>query len=850
MPQHSKQGKKQKYKRIFAGVLAVLIAVIMVLSLIYPIFANAAPALGAGSGIEISGEIGYNRMFRVMDYTPFRIHLVNNGADFSGRLQIMLDVSRSTNSRNFVAYSSEIALPGGGAQLVEMYIPLTRIRPAHRVVLMDDEGREAASAMLLAQAIDPALVMAGILTEQPQAANHLRALHFEVPGSLATQRHLVNRLIHLGEHNFPRSSQTLSSFDIIIIDDFSTNRLSQDQLAALDEWVSAGGLLVLGGGEGFSKLELPGLPVPERVGSLSLTSLEGLDYFEELSIQGPIQSLTLDVFDIAWQENSPYVVVADYDGQDIAITHVVRHGEGSIVVHAFSLVYQGGFAGLNGAADFLSSIYEPLLPSTPREHDNMGSHQFTWSINNLPSLDNDFIIFILVSIGIYAISICTAVYFILKWRDKREYGFVVIPILAVMVTAAVYMFSLGSNYRVPISNTITRVELGPASGRAFADSLTAVSAPTSGDVDVRLANNAPISFELGQGAWDWGGMPMLPPGQVAEREEAEIFLGGSPRITYLGRSVWEAGHFSQSKNLEFPGGIYADVLIENGMIVGTITNNTGLKLQDVMVGVGEEFENKGQLQSGESLSINQELLPFSSRGLWGVPQDMLPIEGRVGGMADQRPGSGHPRDINVRRSILGNVVGAHPSMNAVRVGASRGGYADELLYLLELGGGIEMHVIAFNYDDIMGKGLVVNGAYPSSMHTNIIETRFLLGLDILEGFSHIHPGLVQPAEIAASGPFNFSPGFGNISVQGGGVLQVVFELGGVELEYIDVFWETAPEAYLFNHSSGEWEPLSGYYDEQLAEIMGPEARLVLRTEVSEFEWLNAPEIAIGGTGGN
>lgn len=119
-----------------------------------------------------------------------------------------------------------------GARIDQMYVKV-----------MDQEGREAASKRLkLNVSMETAELFVGILSDTPDRLQYLNG----VGVNYSTLR---TRTIEMSARTLPSQEMELDQLDVLLISNFDTGTLSGDQVKAVWEWVSKGGVLLLGTGE-------------------------------------------------------------------------------------------------------------------------------------------------------------------------------------------------------------------------------------------------------------------------------------------------------------------------------------------------------------------------------------------------------------------------------------------------------------------------------------------------------------------------------------------------------------------------------------------------------------------------
>ena len=837
---------KPNYKRIAAAVLAIIIALVMVLGMLQPLFASS---LGSNTVIE-DAQIGFSRMYRMSGYTPFRVSLANGDLPFEGTLRIMVDVSQVASERNFVIYSSPVSMPPGSTEDIEMVIPLSVFRRTHRAILADADGRIVASRTMFASAVDSHSAMVGMLTDNPRGAGRLRWMQLGSDMGFGRVPILNERLIFLDETNFPSGTNTLDNFNMVIIDGFD-GYLREEQVDALEEWVHGGGVLVLAGDaiNQFASIRF----------SQTLLSV-GLGPLSSRLRQLPSDDMTLT--------------------EARERTHVLQVGSGTLIVHEFSLTGEP-FTLLDGAETFLSEVYGAVI-SLGTHHRGFWSHEMIRLTGNLPSFNSPQLPLIFVIGGLYALAIGSVLYIVLKKRDKREAAIYVIPAAAFCVTAVITIVGLGSNYQTPISNTVTRLFLESGENLALADSFTGVHTPASGDIDVRLANDTFIRFEsipewqvmprtgrLFSSFIPMGAMAVPPSGQsarITERNEAEIFLDGAPRITFLNRASWSGSHFSQNVQVELDGALHGEFAFEDSILVGNLRNDTGLDLHDVIVVIGAVVRHFEFLEDGGTIELREELSTAPSHfSAWNIVDDVFPFQGLGHNLSPEEG-----RELHFRRDLLTTMLTGNmtrPAIVSHGTAASSFSVAAELdgedisdeppgagrgrrVTRHEAGGPVNIRVMGYNFDDITGMDINVGGVPARSLHNNFVVTDLPAGLGSSERFD-IPLGIVSFTALESDTRFEYHDFSSTFSTQEAGFVELIYNFDA-RIDLLQISWDTEMHTTgvsrsIYNHRTGEWEDIRREYSDDIEYYIN-NGELRLRADFQAFSWFGAPSIRlVGGT---
>src|SRR6266849_1005529 len=236
----------------------LLIASCLALALIF--FVAPAQARAATGGPSLQVNAGFETRYRDGNWVPVQVTLRNDGAYFNGVLSLSAPVPQFLTQSNTLptsAYQLPVALPNGTQKQVTLSIPLYYDTQSVTAKLLDGSGHVAVTQTTTLNPLLPADVLVGILSDQSSGFWPLSATPLpDQSGSVA--------LDFLNASTMPAIPALLKSFDVIVLDNFTTGTLSAAQLTALQSWVQQGGtLLLVGGPEGQRTLDaLPAGLVP------------------------------------------------------------------------------------------------------------------------------------------------------------------------------------------------------------------------------------------------------------------------------------------------------------------------------------------------------------------------------------------------------------------------------------------------------------------------------------------------------------------------------------------------------------------------------------------------------------
>ncbi len=193
---------------------------------------------------DVDLKAGYGNNIEIGSYAPFYVEITNNGKDFEGSVQMIVPGRGGSN----VMYEKELSLQAGGTKTVELVGMIDRVTRQVNIRVADNKGKVIWSSLEnCTTSADLSDVNVGILSDDYSALGYMDHKTFSAHKELTTQ------IYELTKDSFPTDWHALDMLDVIVISDFSTDILSEEQLNALGLWVSDGGLLMVGTGSTSNK---------------------------------------------------------------------------------------------------------------------------------------------------------------------------------------------------------------------------------------------------------------------------------------------------------------------------------------------------------------------------------------------------------------------------------------------------------------------------------------------------------------------------------------------------------------------------------------------------------------------
>ncbi|MDD3023398.1 MAG: hypothetical protein PHE26_05805, partial [Syntrophomonadaceae bacterium] len=370
--------------------------------------------------VNIKAIAGFNGYTRLGQPFPLQVTVENNGPEIKGTLEFS-----STYNGSRILHQREVQLPRGSKKKVNMYIPANEAK-TYTLDLMA-AGKRITSTKVRIVILQPQEVLAGVLASDPATLNHLTGIKLPAEGQRIT-------VINLRGEDITENSLLLDSIDLIAINNFPSSQLSSHQLTAVQAWVERGGMLVLAGGSNWQKTlsTLPAAMLPVQLegsrtvkggslaGKLAASGFPAGTSFvisEGKIVSG--QALLLD-------GNSPLIVQKE-------------KAKGNIIYMAFDLA-SPPFVNWSGNVSMWTDLLNRIDPhhiisagtSKAMNQRPYQAQEMSWVLRNIPAAGLPSTATLALVLLVYLLLLGPGIYLLLKKYDRRDWGWLVIPLLAVL----------------------------------------------------------------------------------------------------------------------------------------------------------------------------------------------------------------------------------------------------------------------------------------------------------------------------------------------------------------------------------------------------------------------------------
>ncbi|MGN0292550.1 MAG: hypothetical protein ACI4D3_00940 [Lachnospiraceae bacterium] len=582
---------------------------------------------------EIQVVCGLNGNFRSGASIPVTIYIESLKKDFEGTVRMIVP-GDSDYGTDAVAYEKEVLLSAGVQKVVTMSVYSSSSMSAFKFQLEDESGDILVDKNVTMKSQSGEQVLVGVLSDDYTALNYFDGLPFSLDSGAATNV----RLVELDVDIFPEQASGIEALGYLIINSYDTSVLSDAQYNAIKGWVEQGGVLIIGTGSDYSRTLsvfqddfLEGSVGDAIEGTMELDgeNSEALNYTKEQGIMeiSLKNGKTLKGVFRKTDAKSGLVWSRDYKQGHVVVTAfnlgmepIVSWSQKSKM--ASLLLEKSAFGYSSTRIDNLSygnvSIDRWMLSSALD-----GLHDVNYP--NMKLLGILFVVFILV--------VGPGLYLLLKAFDKREWMWLLVPVLAIGFTAGIFLVTQNLRIRYPRESSVTTLYYDMDSENDVQEKVyMAIQVPGAGKEQVHL-NPSMVNLKLGGEGYDYYYYGL--PGdqtlnaryeyKTAVRETAEGYQLGIRNKETFGSAYMSMNHVTEDSSA---CGLELEAERTIAGIKGKVTNQTGQDLYCVSVYSGSSMIMLGSLKAGESKEFTekdnryQEYYDYYDMTFSGLPADV------------------------------------------------------------------------------------------------------------------------------------------------------------------------------------------------------------------------------------
>lgn len=564
-----------------------------------------AQGMQDASKIDMKVEVGYDSYYKLGNYAPFFIEIDNKLKDINGELQIEMP----DDNDNVTLYAMPMNLPNNSAKKFVINVPMNRYLSKIQINIAEGNKKIYTKSVKITPGVSLETFGIGILSDDYESVKYIN----KIPTGNNTQ--FSTKTVKLTENMLTDSADCLKNFNVLVINNFDTTKLTEGAYKALKTWVADGGMLVLGTGPSYNKTL--GIFKDDFIsGEIGeVTSISTKQLYNMAQSSGAV-NMQLNVLNMEFPGSQTILA----EGSTPLMVKLSK-GSGGVAVAAFDFGLEP-LSSWIGRTAFSEKLMQKLLPNV---YNNPYYSKDIYMMNNVYSVDNSLRNIpelpktntgkLVIMLLLYIFIVAPLSYLILKKLDKREWMWITVPAVSVIFAFVIYLAGFGTRMNEPIVNVISIVEFSPG-GSAVPKSFAGVFSPNKSNLHIEAVDGMTLK-PLMLNVYDY-----MNPARADEKKEKTVIakVNASPSnvIEYYKNSVWSMKTMALNDNVTINGSFDVKINRSNGAYQGTVTNHSGFDLQECYIATSNEVITIGAIKNEETVTLKDVKSAY-----YAYPYDML-----------------------------------------------------------------------------------------------------------------------------------------------------------------------------------------------------------------------------------
>lgn len=435
------------------------------------------------------------------------------------------------------------------------------------------------------------------------------------------------QVANLEPGDVPDRWQGLQAVDMLVIGDLSEREFTNERAAAIRDYVTAGGTLVITGGIDWKRLTAPFyrdlLPVKVTGGGtasgLPSTQARGGGFSAG------------SAYPIALSEPLPGATVMDrYQGRPMVVKG--KQGAGRVYFLAFDPA-RPPFRAWEGSVEFwksllldpkesrvLHSIASTELSDNPYGGFGGGQPRLSDAPFAISQLDIPAFYIVALFLLAYIIVLVPVNYFVLKAKDKKEYAWLTTPAIVLVFSVAAYMIGYGFKGGRTLLVKVGVIEANAGQGSAPFLSYAGLFSPRKTGYDLQPTSGA-------GSASDTGTVLLSEPAREQSGRGIRALYGDeAQKVEDFAVDMWAMRVVKSEGIVRLGNGVRASLDTSRKKLSGKIANETPLTLRECQLIIGGQAIPLGDLNPGQEVPV-EATRPSQATGTLVPPSLLTSIKG-------------------------------------------------------------------------------------------------------------------------------------------------------------------------------------------------------------------------------
>ncbi len=588
-------------RNVFLGMFLIVTALILQ-------FSTSTLAAPNSNSVEVTVTAGYEDVVKVGADAPFNITLVNKGEGFSGEAQVIID----TSYRSKTVYAINFELPEGSTKNLILNVPISTANRKVQVKI-ESKGRVIKEVEYsFNKVLSPGTPVIGVLGE---SYNQLRVLNGLIIKQNKTEGPMYGRMvvydeakgsmietsaemIQLNKETLPNDLKGFGTFDYIVIADYDTSLLSDKQIQTLEKWVDEGNALIIAGGTNAKKVYsgLSNQLKPfEILGSKKESIAEAVGKFTERS--APDDAVEVSTGNVGEGK----ILIGD-ETNPLAASY--KKANGKILFIAFDPTISP-ISVWGSAGEMWKRIMNESIQKVINERYSSGSYyDYDSVVRQVPEDQTPPYKTLMLIILLYIVIVGPLLYIVLKLKDKRDYSWVVVPILSVICIGIIYAAGFRTRYTSAVMNNSSIIHLDSQNKIAEIQTTSGVFNNGAGKMLLEYPQNYKIEV-IRENEHDNGYNYNYSDEDYKNAQiKSKIYTNDIMAHEIYNMGMWEPCILNTSQTQSYEGTLIKNMSIDGNVFSAEIRNDTGFAFEDSFIVVGENFVEVGNILPNEEKKIS------------------------------------------------------------------------------------------------------------------------------------------------------------------------------------------------------------------------------------------------------
>jgi hypothetical protein len=567
------------------------------------------PGALAAEDIKISSAVGWDGTFKMDAPTFVQVTVENQGADVNGKLVVASALPNQGGTHVAGSFEKEVVVPKGSTKTFRIEVPGALFTQPVKVKLLDAAGTQLDDSQPTQIAIQSGILLGGI-TEKKDDLNVFSLVNAPSVGGKVNLRWMKNA-------DLPDRVDLLQGLDVLAINHAPQEKLTDEQVQAIRQWVERGGTLLLSGGLNYNGgaglfQDLSPVQVSGAGRATDLSDLQRFAGVKPSVTELNISNGTLVPGAHALVKSGAQPLIAQRDV-----------GAGHVYYAAYDLSEEP-FASWQGNKDLWANVWRNVDfrggHSSGQNYGGPNASDEPMSLISASQMFRDLIPGIkssaLLFIG-YVVFVGPLMYVVLRRMNRREWGWALIPATALLFTGGILLFDNGPRTSSTRAQTTAVINLKT-------DQVAEIAAGSS--YLVTSGGSYDVEFKPNMFAYPTG----VNYGSAVGTEARTVQGDDKPRIQYENVEYWSLRSSYLRGTLYDQGRVQSDLYInQGGRLVGKMINQTKFDLEEVFLLIGNRTYKIEDLKAGGELKVDQAISATSTSVTQGndYSMQMFPMGG-------------------------------------------------------------------------------------------------------------------------------------------------------------------------------------------------------------------------------